>query len=83
VPRTLDAAAAWSWRVLVILAAVAAVVYGLVQLRFLVLPLFGALLLTALLRPLTMRLRDAGSRAARRRPSRCSSPWPCSARSRR
>jgi predicted PurR-regulated permease PerM len=60
VPRTLDAAAAWSWRVLVILAAVVAVVYGLVQLRFLVLPLFGALLLTALLRPLTMRLRDAG-----------------------
>ncbi len=60
VPRVLADAAAWSWRILVLLAAAAAIVLVLVRLKFLVLPLFGALLLTALLRPLTMRLRGAG-----------------------
>ncbi len=60
VPRVLDDAAAWSWRMLVVVAAAAVFVFILVRLHVLVLPLFGALLLTALLRPLTMRLREAG-----------------------
>ncbi|CAA9547340.1 MAG: hypothetical protein AVDCRST_MAG79-2418, partial [uncultured Thermoleophilia bacterium] len=48
-PRALDDAAAWSWRILVVVAATAVIVTILVRLKFLVLPLFGALLLTALL----------------------------------
>jgi predicted PurR-regulated permease PerM len=60
VPRVLNDAAAWSWRVLVVVAATAVVVFILVRLRVLVFPLFAALLLTALLRPLTVRLRGRG-----------------------
>ena len=60
VPRWLQAGAAWSWRLLLlaiaayIVARVAAVLY------IVVVPCAAAILLTALLRPLTGRLRRAG-----------------------
>jgi predicted PurR-regulated permease PerM len=60
VPRWLQAAGAWSWRVLI----VAAVVYLLYlvarRLTVVVVPCLAALLLTALLQPLTARLHRAG-----------------------
>jgi predicted PurR-regulated permease PerM len=60
VPRLLATLAAWSWRLIV----VGIVVYGLMQvvsrLFFVALPLALALLLTALLLPLTERLRRWG-----------------------
>jgi predicted PurR-regulated permease PerM len=60
VPRPLLRAAAWS-ACLLLVAAVAYLAFHVAQaLRLLVLPLIGALLLTALLQPLTARLRRAG-----------------------
>ena len=60
VPRWLQAVAGWSWRLLV----VAAVVYLLYRvagrLTVVVVPCLAALLLTALLQPLTARLHRAG-----------------------
>src|SRR6202012_4287915 len=60
VPRWLQAAAVWSWRLLI----VAAVVYLLYRvagrLTVVVVPCLAALLLTALLQPLTARLHRAG-----------------------
>jgi predicted PurR-regulated permease PerM len=60
VPRWLQAAAGWSWRLLV----VAAVIYLLYlvagRLTVVVVPCLAALLLTALLQPLTARLHRAG-----------------------
>jgi predicted PurR-regulated permease PerM len=60
VPRWLQAAGAWSWRLLF----VAAVVYLLYlvagRLTVVVVPCLAALLLTALLQPLTARLHRAG-----------------------
>jgi predicted PurR-regulated permease PerM len=60
VPRWLQAAGGWSWRLLV----VAAVVYLLYlvggRLTVVVVPCLAALLLTALLQPLTARLHRAG-----------------------
>src|ERR1700744_5905666 len=60
VPRWLQAAAGWSWRLLI----VAAVVYLLYRvagrLTVVVVPCLAALLLTALLQPLTARLHRAG-----------------------
>jgi predicted PurR-regulated permease PerM len=60
VPRLLQQAAAWSWRLLL----VAVVVYFAFKmasaLRLVVLPFIAALLLTALLQPLTARMRRAG-----------------------
>jgi predicted PurR-regulated permease PerM len=60
VPRWLATSAAWSWRLLLLAAAVyiAARVAGLLYL--VIVPCAGALLLTALLQPLTARLRRAG-----------------------
>ena len=60
VPRWLSTSASWSWRLLLLAAAlyVAARVAGLLYL--VILPCAGALLLTALLQPLTARLRRAG-----------------------
>src|SRR5258708_11521654 len=59
VPRLLQQAAAWSWRLLL----VAIVIYlgfkAASALRLVVLPLIAALLLTALLQPLTSLLRRA------------------------
>src|SRR6266704_695861 len=60
VPSLLQRAAAWSWRLLV----VGILIYVLFRvasaLRLVVLPCIAALLLTALLQPLTERLRRAG-----------------------
>lgn len=51
VPAGIRTAAAWSWRFLIIVAAVIALVYLLVQLSVVVIPVVVALLLAALLQP--------------------------------
>jgi predicted PurR-regulated permease PerM len=60
VPRLLRQVAAWAWRLIL----VAILIYGTfrvtVALRLVVLPLLAAILLTALLQPLSSRLRRAG-----------------------
>ncbi|HEU5416277.1 MAG TPA: AI-2E family transporter [Streptosporangiaceae bacterium] len=60
VPRLLRQLAAWAWRLIL----VAILIYGAfrvaVALRLVVLPLIAAILLTALLQPLSSRLRRAG-----------------------
>jgi putative heme transporter len=61
VPRTLAVATAWSWRLLVIGAAVIVVAYAAATLRLVVLPVFLALFFTALLRPVAERLRARGA----------------------
>lgn len=52
VPLGVRVAAAWSWRLILIGAAVAALLWLIVQVRVLVVPLMVALLLTALLQPI-------------------------------
>src|SRR5262252_3903902 len=60
VPGWLERAAGWAWRLL-ILGALIYVTFRVVgTLRLVVLPCVAALLLTALLQPLTQRLRQAG-----------------------
>ena len=59
-PRSLDTAAAWSWRLLVVGAAVLATVLLLARLRLVVLPLFAAILLATALRPSTRFLQRHG-----------------------
>lgn len=61
VPRTLAVATAWSWRLLVVGAAVVVVGYIASELRLVVLPVFLALVFTALLRPIAERLRRRGA----------------------
>jgi len=60
VPRLLHVTAAWAWRLIL----VAILIYGAfrvsMQLRLVVLPLIAALLLTALLQPLSARLQRVG-----------------------
>jgi putative heme transporter len=56
-PRWLLAAAAWSWRLLVVAGAVYVAVIALAHLRVVVLPIIIALLLTSLLLPLVRVLR--------------------------
>ncbi|RLP69457.1 AI-2E family transporter [Mycetocola manganoxydans] len=51
VPRALRIAGAWSWRLLVIGAALTAVIFLIVQLRLIVIPLFIGVLVSALLTP--------------------------------
>lgn len=51
-PMGVRVAAAWSWRLLLIALASAALVWGIVQVRIIVIPLFIAILLTALLAPI-------------------------------
>jgi predicted PurR-regulated permease PerM len=60
VPRGLQRAAAWSWRVLVIGLLIYVAFRVASALSLVVLPCIAALLLTALLQPLTARLRRAG-----------------------
>jgi len=60
VPAFLQRAAAWSWRLIVIGLLVYVAFRVASALRLVVLPCFAALLLTALLQPLTARLRRAG-----------------------
>lgn len=50
-PRSLETAAAWSWRLLVVGTAILATVLLLARLRVVVLPLFAAVLLATALRP--------------------------------
>jgi predicted PurR-regulated permease PerM len=52
IPSGLRLAAAWSWRMIVIAAAIGAVLFLVVQLRFIVIPLLVAVLVSALLVPL-------------------------------
>jgi putative heme transporter len=61
VPRVLAVATAWSWRLLVVGAAVLVVAYAAGTLRLVVLPVFLALFFTALLRPVATRLRARGA----------------------
>jgi predicted PurR-regulated permease PerM len=60
VPRLLQQAAAWSWRLLLVGLLIYVAFRVASALRLVVLPCFAALLLTALLQPLTTRLRKAG-----------------------
>ncbi|MCU0302341.1 MAG: AI-2E family transporter [Candidatus Nanopelagicales bacterium] len=60
VPDALRTAAAWSWRILVVLALGAVVLLVTARLQVLFVALFVALLLTALLEPPARRLRRAG-----------------------
>ncbi|HBW20663.1 MAG: AI-2E family transporter [Streptosporangiaceae bacterium] len=60
VPGPLRQAAAWSWRLLLVALVIYVAFRLAVDLRLVVLPLIAALLLTALLQPLTARLRRVG-----------------------
>jgi predicted PurR-regulated permease PerM len=60
VPGFLQRAAAWSWRLLVIGLLIYVAFRVAIALRLVVLPCIAALLLTALLQPLTSRLRRTG-----------------------
>jgi predicted PurR-regulated permease PerM len=60
VPRFLQQAAAWSWRLLLVGLLIYVAFRVASTLRLVVLPCFAALLLTALLQPLTVRLRKTG-----------------------
>lgn len=53
-PLGIRVATAWSWRLLVIGVAIAALLWLIVQVHFLVVPLLIAMLLTALLQPIVM-----------------------------
>jgi predicted PurR-regulated permease PerM len=60
VPRWLQAAAGWSWRLLIVAAAIYLLYLIGGRLTVVVVPCLAALLLTALLQPLTARLHRAG-----------------------
>jgi putative heme transporter len=60
VPRTLRVAAGWSWRLLLVIAGFAAVLWALARLHSVVIPVAIALLLTALLEPAVGWLRRHG-----------------------
>jgi predicted PurR-regulated permease PerM len=60
IPPLLQTAAAWSWRLLLVALLVYITFRLAVTLRLVVLPFIAALLLTALLQPLTARLQRAG-----------------------
>jgi predicted PurR-regulated permease PerM len=60
VPRLLRQTSAWAWRLILVAIAVYGAFRVTVTLRLVVLPLIAALLLTALLQPLSARLRRAG-----------------------
>nr|MBA2599664.1 AI-2E family transporter [Actinomycetota bacterium] len=57
IPSPLNVVAGYAWRLLVILAAAAVIVYVLVKLRLIVLPVIVALLICTLLAPLVDRLK--------------------------
>ena len=60
VPPTLRKLAAWSWRLLVVLAAAGLVLYLLIQLKVIVVPVIVALFLATLLVPLVQALEARG-----------------------
>src|SRR5215469_11931065 len=62
VPRWLQTSAAWSWRLLLLAAALYVAARVAALLYIVVVPCAAALLLTALLQPLTARLRRRGMR---------------------
>lgn len=51
-PLGIRVAAAWSWRLIIIALASAALLWGIVQVRIIVVPVLIAILLTALLMPI-------------------------------
>lgn len=51
VPRGMQIAAAWSWRILVVLGVLAVLIFFIIQLRLLIIPLLVAVVLSALLVP--------------------------------
>jgi putative heme transporter len=57
VPRVLEGAAAWGWRMLVSAAAIALIVWVLIQLYVVVVPVVLALFVASVLEPLAARLR--------------------------
>lgn len=57
IPAGLERATQWSWRLLLIAAAIAVGLFVVAQLSFLVIPLFVAVLLAALAAPVSMGLR--------------------------
>ena len=57
IPPGLERATQWSWRLLLIAAAIAVGLFVVVQLSFLIIPLFVAVLLAALAAPVSMGLR--------------------------
>ena len=59
-PLGIRVAAAWSWRLLLVGAAVAVVIWLLVQVRLIVVPLLIAILLAALLEPIVRRAAQIG-----------------------
>jgi predicted PurR-regulated permease PerM len=59
-PRWLRAGAGWAWRLLIVALLIYVTFRLAVELRLVVLPFIAALLLTALLQPLTSRLKRAG-----------------------
>ncbi|KAB1663087.1 AI-2E family transporter [Pseudoclavibacter sp. CFCC 13611] len=60
VPLGVRIAAGWSWRVIIIVAAVALIVWTVVQIRLVVIPVVVAVLFASLLRPLVLWLRRHG-----------------------
>src|SRR5215211_2500057 len=62
VPPTLGKLAAWSWRLLVVLAAAGLLLYLLIQLKVIVVPVIVALFLATLLVPLVNALQNRGWR---------------------
>lgn len=60
IPHLLAVAAAYAWRILVILGAASAALYLLVVLRLVVIPIFVALLISTVLVPVARRLSDRG-----------------------
>ncbi|WGW10663.1 AI-2E family transporter [Saxibacter everestensis] len=64
VPFAFRLSAAWSWRFLIVVAAIALLVYGLSFITIIVIPLLIALLLSALLTPLTNWLENKGVKRA-------------------
>jgi predicted PurR-regulated permease PerM len=59
-PLGLRVAAAWSWRLILILISSAALIWLIVQIRFIVIPVLVAILLTALLAPVVKRFEKWG-----------------------
>jgi predicted PurR-regulated permease PerM len=59
-PRWLQTAAGWSWRLLIVALLIYITFRVAVELRLVVLPFIAALLLTALLQPLTSRMKRSG-----------------------
>ncbi|MBU3994535.1 MAG: AI-2E family transporter, partial [Actinobacteria bacterium] len=59
-PLGVRVAAAWSWRLIIIGAAIAALLWLIVQVRVLVVPVMVAILLTALLQPIVTEFVKRG-----------------------